>query len=121
MFTLRCTRTLLKRLRAQPNASPPPPTTRLGDWYGNLLYTRPQQLVICVSERSLLPVVVPSRGSAPTRQILGSMNDFASILETYLAHGDSLIEASLRLAKAPCSPIQMRSPNEVASELLGRG
>jgi len=33
----------------------------LGDWYANLLFTRPQQLVLCMNERSLLCVVVPAR------------------------------------------------------------
>ena len=36
------------------------PTTVLGDWYANLLYTRPQQLVLAMSERSLLCVLVPA-------------------------------------------------------------
>lgn len=30
----------------------------LGDWYANLLYTKHVRLVICASERSLLPVFV---------------------------------------------------------------
>lgn len=37
------------------------PTTLLGDWYANILFVRPQQLVLCVSERTLLPVVLPAR------------------------------------------------------------
>jgi hypothetical protein len=31
----------------------------LGDWYANLLTTRPRHLAICVNERSLLVVIVP--------------------------------------------------------------
>jgi hypothetical protein len=58
MFTLRCTKTLLKRIKTPPNASPPVPNTVLGDWYANLLLTRPKQLVLCVSERTLLPILV---------------------------------------------------------------
>ena len=38
------------------------PTTVLGDWYANLLYMRPQQLVVCMNERTLLVVLVPARG-----------------------------------------------------------
>ena len=37
------------------------PTTVLGDWYANLLFTRHLRLVICVSERSLLPVFVEAK------------------------------------------------------------
>ncbi len=35
----------------------------LGDWYANLFYSRPQQLVLCMNERSLLVVIVPARDS----------------------------------------------------------
>lgn len=62
MFILRCTKTLLKRLKVRPDESPRPSTTMLGDWYANLLLTRPKQLVLCVSERTLLPVLVEAAG-----------------------------------------------------------
>lgn len=61
MYTLRCTRKLLKRLGAAPCSAVVEPTTVLGDWYANLLYTRPQQLVLAMNERSLLCVLVPAR------------------------------------------------------------
>ena len=64
MFTLRCTRKLLRRLGVSPLRGPSSelvaPTTVLGDWYANLLCTRPQQLVLAMNERSLLCVVVPA-------------------------------------------------------------
>jgi hypothetical protein len=60
MFTLRCTRKLLKRLGATPSSEVVAPTTVLGDWTANLLYLRPQQLVLAMNERSLLCVVVPA-------------------------------------------------------------
>ena len=56
MVTVRCTQKLLRRLRETKDTSAP--TTVLGDWYANILFSKPQQLVLCVSERSLLPVVV---------------------------------------------------------------
>ena len=59
MFTVRCTRKLLRRVESIEN--PAAPTTVLGDWYANILYSRPHQLVLCVSERSLLPVVLHAR------------------------------------------------------------
>ena len=61
MVTLRCTRKLLRRLRVSPSVETLPPTTVLGDWYANLLYMRPQQLVVCMNERSLLVGLVPAR------------------------------------------------------------
>ena len=33
----------------------------LGDWYANLIFWRPQQLVLCMNERTLLVVIVPAR------------------------------------------------------------
>lgn len=40
---------------------PPEPTTRLGDWYGNLLFSGYHRFLLFVSERSLLPVLMPLR------------------------------------------------------------
>ncbi|HYS79837.1 MAG TPA: hypothetical protein VEM76_03970 [Anaeromyxobacteraceae bacterium] len=61
MFTLRCTGKLLKRLHTSPVVDIEQPTTRLGDWYATLVYDHREQFVLCVSERSLLPVVVPAK------------------------------------------------------------
>ena len=67
MVTLRCTQKLLRRLEV--TDKPAAPTPVLGDWYANILFSRPHQLVLCVSERSLLPVVLlakePDAGKFP--------------------------------------------------------
>lgn len=62
MLTLRCTRRLLRRFIVRPNLAPPEPTTKLGDWYCNLLPLKVGEYILCVSGRTLLPVVLP--GSA---------------------------------------------------------
>jgi hypothetical protein len=59
MVTVRCTQKLLRRLPL--TEDPPASTTVLGDWYANVLFSRPQQLVLCVSERTLLPIVLPAK------------------------------------------------------------
>ena len=64
MFTLRCTKKLLTRLRVKPELRPPPSTTKLGDWYADTLDLGHERLVLCVSELTLLPVVVPANGAA---------------------------------------------------------
>jgi len=51
LHTLRCTAKLLTRLKAQLTAVPTAPSTWLGEWYANLLFTRPAWLVLCLSER----------------------------------------------------------------------
>ncbi len=60
MFTLRCTRKLLNRLHQATATDDPEPTTRLGDWYANLLFRPGGQVVLFVNERTLLPVLVPT-------------------------------------------------------------
>jgi hypothetical protein len=58
VFTLRCTQRLLTRLKPSLSASPPASTTRLGDWYGNVVYVGRLQLVLAISDSTLLPVVI---------------------------------------------------------------
>lgn len=54
------------------------------------------------------------------RQVLGSMTDFVYQADGY-SNSRDLIEIAVRVAQAPCSPIAMRSPDDVARELLGGG
>src|SRR5690242_18279354 len=44
-----------------PEREPRSSTTRLGDWYATLVFARPSWLVLAVSERTLLPVVIPAK------------------------------------------------------------
>lgn len=57
-------------------------------------------------------------GPTNNRRVLGTMNDFAWLMEAYVV-GRSLTAVALLLAEAPCSPIGMRSPIDVASEAFG--
>lgn len=61
MFSVRCTRKLLKRGAPKKLPVPVPATTVLGDWYANIVFTRPEQLVVCISARTLLPVIVTAK------------------------------------------------------------
>ncbi|OGQ83200.1 MAG: hypothetical protein A3F90_11080 [Deltaproteobacteria bacterium RIFCSPLOWO2_12_FULL_60_19] len=90
MTTLRCTKRLLRRLRVPDEFAASPPTTLLGDWYANILFSRPQQLVLCMSERTLLPVVVlakeldtlPLRLAAGSREILDRIGVPQGLIES---------------------------------------
>jgi hypothetical protein len=89
MFTLRCTQKLLKRLRLKPVLEPPPSTTRLGDWYADGLNLGRERLVLCVSERTLLPVVFPGIGvdlsaklARGLRETLEALGVPAPVIET---------------------------------------
>ncbi len=64
VLTIRCTRKLLKLLGAEANVDPPSPTNRLGNWYAKPVFVRHVPLIICISERSLLPVIVEGRGAS---------------------------------------------------------
>jgi len=61
VFVLRCTQKLLDRLNAKVDPEPAQPDTVLGDWYANLVRIGRVQVVLCVSDQSLLPVVVPAK------------------------------------------------------------
>lgn len=64
MYTLRCTRKLLARIDERPSSEGVASTTVLGDWYANLLYRRPRQLVLAMNERTLLCALVPAAPAA---------------------------------------------------------
>jgi hypothetical protein len=64
VLTIRCTRKLLKRLGAEAIIDPPSPTNRLGNWYAKLGFFRRVPLIICISERSLLPVILEARDAS---------------------------------------------------------
>ena len=59
MVVLRCTQKLLVRLKQVGNLPPVESSTRLGDWYGNILRIGRRQHLLFISERSRLPVVIP--------------------------------------------------------------
>jgi len=58
MITLRCSQSLLRRLKVavEPDS---PSNGVLGDWYARAVFVRPAQLVLCTNERSLLSIVIP--------------------------------------------------------------
>ncbi|MGB5104861.1 MAG: hypothetical protein WBO04_16295 [Steroidobacteraceae bacterium] len=93
MFTLRCTRKLLKRLGARPSSEAITPTTVLGDWYANLLYRRPQQLVLAMNERSLLCVLVPA---VPVDQLGQRLGDAVADLLLEIGVPSPLVAAELQ-------------------------
>jgi hypothetical protein len=59
MLVLRCTQQLLVRLKQTGDLPAVESTTRLGDWYGNILRIGQRQHLLFISERSRLPVVLP--------------------------------------------------------------
>ncbi len=80
---------LMRRLHGADESTGAPSTTVLGDWYANILFSRPQQLILCVSERTLLPVVIlakecdsfPLRLVASVREVLGRLGVPREVIE----------------------------------------
>jgi hypothetical protein len=58
MLVLRCTQKLLVRMKQSGDLPPVESTTRLGDWYGNILRISRRQHLLFISKRSRLPVVL---------------------------------------------------------------
>jgi hypothetical protein len=61
MLVLRCTKKLLVRLPEREPVADSNSSTWLGDWYANPVNIGRQRLILCMSEVTLLPVVVTAR------------------------------------------------------------
>ena len=59
MFTIHATRKLLDRVKQPVRAPVAEPLTALGNWYATAMAWRPRQVALLVSERTLLPVLMP--------------------------------------------------------------
>jgi hypothetical protein len=158
MFTFHVTSKVSNRLKQPLEQIPSHATNLLGAWYVNLLIVHRQHILLLVSERTLLPVLMPAKNLAlfpkqfpavlgemlgaialppekilaelqemtewrfaktASRQILGSMNDFAKILDVYIEDGAPLQQQALRLARYPCSPIGMDNPINATAAVFG--
>jgi len=63
VITIRCTERVRKRFKLRAEEAEAAPTSVLGDWYANLLNHGPERFVILVSEKTLLPLIMPARNS----------------------------------------------------------
>jgi hypothetical protein len=61
MVVVRCTQTLLSRLKQFDDAPDVRSTTKLGDWYGNLIRMGNRHVLLFISERSRLPIMLSVR------------------------------------------------------------
>jgi hypothetical protein len=69
MVVLRCTRQLLFRLKQFDEEPSARSTTRLGDWYGNIIRMGRRHALIFISERSRLPILIPIRQANRLRTV----------------------------------------------------
>ncbi len=61
MLVFRCTQRTVRKFKLRITDKPPSSTGVLGDWYANLLNVGTARWVLCQSERSLLPLILPAR------------------------------------------------------------
>jgi len=98
-------------------------TTRLGDWYANLLYHGRRQLILCTSDRSLLSVVLPARDakrSLPS-DLPAGVGDLLRAIEIPDKRIQQELEAMQEAAVGkPLSRSVLGSMNDLASGLLYR-
>lgn len=107
MYTLRCTQKLRSRGLKPSEGAGRAPDTVLGDWYATLLHCRPQQLVLCVSERSLLPVVLPARDARSLPQRLAET--VPVMLAALGVPADAIAEEFAAMTDARVGPTASRS------------
>jgi hypothetical protein len=97
VIVYRCTQRLAKRLRVPLADDAFPSSGALGDWYANILNVASARLVLCLSEHTLLPVILPVRKSEFPNQFplyLGRVLSGVGI-------PDLLVERETRLAIQP--------------------
>ncbi len=83
-----------------------------------LLRFRVPAAVVWAERREMEEVLI---GKTVSRQVLGSMNEFAYLMEAFRKEPASLSDIAARLASTPCSPIGMKYPVDVALELMTGG
>lgn len=71
MLIVRATKKLRQRLGSAVPHEGEPSTTLLGEWYATALPWQPQQLILLVNERTLLPVLMPLAPSATVPSRIG--------------------------------------------------
>jgi hypothetical protein len=107
MVVLRCTRKLLVRLKLTEVLADVPSTTRLGDWYGNILHISRRQYLLLISERSRLPVVISIRDAKRLETIFPDA--VAAVLAAVGIADECIADERSRMSKIAFGPTMNRS------------
>lgn len=91
--------------------------TRFVEAAGEMLMALKIDRDLVLSEMAAMEVCVAT--TTNDRRVLGTNNDFGSMLESYL-DGRPLQEVALHLAEAPCGPLKMGRPRDAAHDLFAR-
>ena len=60
MITLRCKKKLRNHLGLEPQRELEPTTSRLGDWYANIVPTVVGSLILFTNQKTLLSAIIPA-------------------------------------------------------------
>ena len=107
MVVLRCTQKLLVRLNQVGTLSPVESTTRLGDWYGNILHIGRVQHLLFISERSRLPVIIPIREARRLDTIF--LDAVCDVLATVGVATEDIADERSRMSEIAFRPTRNRS------------
>ena len=98
MLVFRCTDRVVKRFKLPIVDDAPASSGTLGDWYANLLNIGGSRFVLCQSERSLLPVILPARNAvfpaafgAALGAILGELGVRRDLIEREVAAANDIV------------------------------
>ncbi len=97
MIVFRCTQRLAKRFRLTLVDDALSSAGALGDWYANALNVGPLRHVLCLSERTLLPVILPARKS----EFPGRFSDYLEEVLRRLEIPGQFVERELRATSRP--------------------
>lgn len=80
-LTIRITSKLAKRVKEPLTVDPTTSTGLLGDWYANLLYIERQQFILAISEKTLLPLLIPAKDAKQfPKRMVESLEDSLAAL-----------------------------------------
>jgi hypothetical protein len=97
MLTLRCTQKLLDRMGIKPDPKQPASTGRLGDWYAHYVIVHRQHVILAVSERTLVPVVLPA---GPISTMIPRLVESVGDVLRALGIADAEVELELKEMRA---------------------
>lgn len=99
-----------------PVAGQGPFETRLVSSVGDILRAIGVDAHVVAEEVARMSPVAYAKSRS--RSVLGSIRDFTNLAAGYLETTDNLLDVALKLADAPCGPLRMRTPRDVAREIL---
>jgi len=91
---------------------------RLQAAVGNVLLALDVPMQIITTEQDKMHPVAYAK--TMSWSVLGTITDYAFLLQDYLTESNDLMAATLWLAQVPCGPLKGRKARDVAVELISR-